>query len=151
MIEAKTIVNDKFWILRDGGRKVGELNLEQEGYRVKTVRGTRHFNNIDAVRAKGIVFDNIKIQAGKQSATDVEGYPALGTVHNPVWDVQKRLPLYTKDADSKSMFAAGWYNVTIKGRTKKMFCPKLIILERNEYEGPFVEEPGKSIFYDLFE
>jgi hypothetical protein len=151
MIEAKTVVNNKFWILRDGGRKVGELNLEQEGYHVKTVRGSKHFNNIDALRERGIVFDDIKIVAGKQSETDVEGYPALGTVYNPVWDVQKRLPLYTKDPDSKSLFAAGWYNVTVKGRNKKMFCPKLIILERNEYEGPFVEEPGKSIFYDLFE
>jgi hypothetical protein len=151
MIEAKTIVNNKFWILRDGGRKVGELNLDQEGYNVKTVRGTRHFKNLDAVRAKGIVFDDIKIGTSKQSKTDVEGYPALGTVYNPVWDVQKKLPLYTKDPDSKSQFAAGWYNITMKGKTKKVFCPKLIILERNEYAGPFIEEPGKSIFYDLFE
>jgi hypothetical protein len=148
MIKAKTVVTNKFWILQNQGRKVGELNLEQEGYRVKTVRGTRLFKDIKSL---DIEFDNINVQTvSKQSEVDVEGYPAAGRVYNPVWDVQKKLPLYTKDPDSKSLFAAGWYNVTIKGKTKKMFCPKLIILERNEYAGPFVEEPGKSSFYDLF-
>ena len=149
MIQAKTVVNNKFWILQNQGRKVGELNLEQEGYRVKTVRGTQLFKDIKSL---DIEFDNINIQTtSTQSTTDVEGYPAAGRVHNHVWDVQKKLPLYTKDPDSKSQFAAGWYNITMKGKTKKVFCPKLIILERNEYEGPYVEEPGKSIFYDLFE
>jgi hypothetical protein len=149
MIKAKTVVTNKFWILQNQGRKVGELNLEQEGYRVKTVRGTRLFKDIKSL---DIEFDNINVQTvSKQSEVDVEGYPAAGRVYNPVWDVQKKLPLYTKDPDSKSLFAAGWYNVTLKGKVKKMFCPKLIILERNEYEGPFVEEPGKSMFFDLFE
>ena len=149
MIKAKTVVTNKFWILQNQGRKVGELNLEQEGYRVKTVRGTQLFKDIKSL---DIEFDNINVQTvGKQSEVDVEGYPAAGRVYNPVWDVQKKLPLYTKDPDSKSLFAAGWYNVTLKGKVKKMFCPKLIILERNEYEGPFVEEPGKSMFFDLFE
>jgi hypothetical protein len=149
MIKAKTVVTNKFWILQNQGRKVGELNLEQEGYRVKTVRGTQLFKDIKSL---DIEFDNINVQTvSKQSEVDVEGYPAAGRVYNPVWDVQKKLPLYTKDPDSKSLFAAGWYNVTLKGKVKKMFCPKLIILERNEYEGPFVEEPGKSMFFDLFE
>lgn len=149
MIKAKTVVNNKFWILQNQGRKVGELNLDKEGYRVKTVRGTQLFKDIKSL---DIEFDNINVQStSKQSEVDVEGYPAAGCVYNPVWDVQKKLPLYTKDLDSKSQFAAGWYNVTIKGKTKKMFCPKLIILERNEYAGPFVEEPGKSLFFDLFE
>ena len=149
MIKAKTVVTNKFWILQNQGRKVGELNLEQEGYRVKTVRGTQLFKDIKSL---DIEFDNINVQTvSKQSEVDVEGYPAAGRVYNPVWDVQKKLPLYTKDPDSKSLFAAGWYNVTLKGKVKKMFCPKLIVLERNEYEGPFVEEPGKSMFFDLFE
>ena len=150
MIKAKTIVNNKFWILQDGDRKVGELNLEQEGYRVKTVRGTRHFKNLDAVRAKGIEFDEINIVAGKQSKTDVEGYPAVGTVFNPVWDVQQKLPLYTKEADSKSLFAAGWYRLNLKNRWKTVYCPKLILLQRNNYQGPFKSNPDTDTFDRLF-
>ena len=34
MIKAKPIVKNKFWILRDGNRKVGEVNAIQGGFSV---------------------------------------------------------------------------------------------------------------------
>lgn len=151
MIKAKPIVKNKFWILREGDRKVGELNLDQEGYRVKTVRGTRRFDNLDALKKRGIEFDEINIVAGKQSEIDVEGYPAIGTVFNPVWDVQAKLPLYTKEDKSKSQFAAGWYRLKLKNRWKTVQCPKLILLQRNEYQGPFKSNPDTDTFDRLFQ
>ena len=60
MIKAKTVVTNKFWILQNQGRKVGELNLEQEGYRVKTVRGTQLFKDIKSL--------DIEFRSAKSSA-----------------------------------------------------------------------------------
>ena len=56
-------------------------------------------------------------------------------VHNPMWDMKQGLPLYTKKSDSQCWYAAGYYN--IDGNIE--YCPKLIILQRNDYSGPFYD------------
>ena len=67
----------------------------------------------------------------------VHGFPVAGRVCNPLWDVQKKLPLYTKTNKSKSWFAAGWYRVK-KGRNwATVQDPKLITVQRYPYQGPF--------------
>jgi hypothetical protein len=54
-----------------------------------------------------------------------------------MWDVGQRLPVYTKTGKSKSWFSAGWYNVR-KGRNwQTVQSPKLIVLQRYPYQGPF--------------
>ena len=51
--------------------------------------------------------------------------------------MSQKLPLYTKTNKSKSWFAAGWYRVK-KGRNwSTMQGPKLILLQRYPYAGPF--------------
>ena len=67
-----------------------------------------------------------------------------------MWDVQLKLPLYTKKSKSKSFFAAGWYKIKLKNRWKTVYSPKLIILQRNEYQGPFKQDPGQNNFDQLF-
>jgi len=48
-----------------------------------------------------------------------------------------KLPIYTKTSKSKSWFAAGWYQVK-KGRSwAVMQDPKLIVLQRYAYHGPY--------------
>jgi len=67
----------------------------------------------------------------------VHGYPVTGRMYNPMWDIPQRLPIYTKTAKSKSWFAAGWYQVK-KGRTWQVLQgPKLIMLQRYPYHGPY--------------
>ena len=67
----------------------------------------------------------------------VYGHDVEGTVHNPLWDVKRRLPLFTRDSKSKSWFAAGWYRVKQHRKWKIVQHPKLISLERYDYQGPF--------------
>jgi hypothetical protein len=148
MIKAKPIVKNKFWILRDGNRKVGEVNAIQGGFSVTVNNHEAKFKTLTTLKRRaGIEFDeSIKIVTTKKKPVDVHGYPASGTVYNAVWDVQSKLPLYTKKVKSKSFFAAGWYKIKLKNRWKTVFCPKLIILERNEYQGPFNQDPESNTF-----
>ena len=73
------------------------------------------------------------------------GYPSGSRVYNPVWDVQQGLPLFTKKRKSKSWFAAGWYQVRQRKTWAVTQSPKLITLERYDYQGPFyTQEEAKN-------
>jgi hypothetical protein len=52
-------------------------------------------------------------------------------------DVQRKLPLFTKSAKSKSLYCAGYYIIKFDKGWVKSFCPKLITVERYETKGPF--------------
>ena len=142
MIKAKAVSED-FWILKDGSIKVGEIsNVENYGTVLKLKGHHRMYNNIDSLKEKtNIVFDNSVNDYTEHDKKDIHGYPFIGDVFNAMWDLQLNLPLYTKSEDSKSMFAAGWYMVKIRNKWKSILCPKLIILQRNEYTGPYKNNP----------
>jgi hypothetical protein len=75
----------------------------------------------------------------KSKATNqVHGYPTAGRTYNSMWDVQHRLPIFTKSKKSKSWFAAGWYRVKSGRRWQTCQDPKLIVLQRYPYAGPFL-------------
>ena len=152
MIKAKPIVKNKFWILRDGNHKVGEVNAIQGGFSVTVNNKEARFKTLTTLKRRaGIEFDDsINIVTAKKKTVDVHGFPAAGHIYNAVWDVQLKLPLYTKKEKSKSMFAAGWYKIKLKNRWKTVFCPKLIILERNQYQGPFNADPDQNNFTQFF-
>jgi hypothetical protein len=152
MIKAKPIVKNKFWILRDGNRKVGEVNAIQGGFSVTVNNKEVRFKTLTTLKRRaGIEFDDsINIVTTNKKIVDVHGYPAAGSIYNAVWDVQLKLPLYTKKEKSKSMFAAGWYKIKLKKRWKTVFCPKLIILDRNDYQGPFNYNPDHNNFAQHF-
>ena len=57
-----------------------------------------------------------------------------------MYDVRRRLPLFTKSNASKSLYCAGYYIIKFNKGWVKSFCPKVITLERNEYKGPFKTE-----------
>jgi hypothetical protein len=94
-----------------------------------------------AARQINISFeDRVKSSKTRAVAKHVYDYPAAGRVHNPMWDVPQRLPVYTKTAKSKSWFAAGWYNVRKGRHWHTVLAPKLIVLQRYPYQGPFYSE-----------
>ena len=138
MLVAKPVIENEFWILQQDDRKIGNVEACADGYQVRINNQIAQYKTINMVkerfkiRFEPSVPNNIKPDVGL-----VHGYPAASRVHNPVWDVRHRLPIYTKTAKSKSWFAAGWYSVK-KGRAwKTVQDPKLIVLERYPYRGPF--------------
>ena len=137
-IVAKPIVDKKYWILQENNRKIGNVEACDGGYQVKINNQVAQFKTIKMVEQRAHVQFEPAIKKPLKPVTNlVNGYPVAGRVCNPLWDVQKKLPLYTKTNKSKSWFAAGWYRVK-KGRNwTTVQGPKLILLQRYPYEGPF--------------
>ena len=67
---------------------------------------------------------------------DVHGFPCSQHPYNPMFDVQKQLPVYTKTPKSKSQFCAGYYIICFEKGWRKAYCPKMITLSRYKYQGP---------------
>jgi len=149
-IEAKTIIKQQYYILHRGNKKVGEVSNTPQGYEVK-INGTTagHFKSFNAL-ANSEMFKFTDVISNRSQNDLVHGFITDGTAYNAVWNTKYKLPLFTKEEDSKSWCAAGWYYIQVKGKRKVEFCPKLITLQRNQYEGPFNKEP-ELIFDKLFQ
>ena len=136
---AKPVIDKQFWILQQDNKKVGNIEACDGGYQVKINNQVAQFKTIKmAARTVNIEFvPAIKQTKPKIAVDHVHGYPVAGRVYNPMWDVPQQLPVYTKTAKSKSWYAAGWYNVR-RGRTwRTVQGPKLIVLQRYPYQGPY--------------
>jgi hypothetical protein len=137
---AKTIVKNKMWIVEDSGRKVGNIMAIEEGGFVYVHDNQREmFTSIKVLSKKyNIEFARIeKPKKEKKDVYDVYGFPTNSQPNNQVLDVQRYLPIYTKGAKSKSFFCAGYYIIKFSSTWVRAYCPKLITLNRYEYEGPF--------------
>ena len=128
------------WIVESDGAKVGNIMAVEEGGFVYVHNNQREqFPTIKLISKKyNITFaKSYKRRVEKSDAHDVYGFPVNCRPHNQVLDVQRYLPIYTKSAKSKSYFCAGWYIVKYTNTWVSEFCPKLITLNRYEYQGPF--------------
>lgn len=142
-LNAKPIVDGKFWIVEDQGNKVGILKItEQKKYVFSSKDNVAIFDN-----KKKLVeqfgkdfFQTKKQEITEQIANDVYGYPTSTTPHNPMFDVKRNLPLFTKSDKSKSVYCAGYYTIKFDKGWVRSFCPKLITIERYPYDGPFLTE-----------
>lgn len=128
------------WIVESDGAKVGNIMAVEEGGYVYVHNNQREpFPTIKLISKKyNITFaKSYKPRVEKSDSHDVYGFPVNSRPHNQVLDVQRYLPIYTKSAKSKSYFCAGWYIVKYTNTWVSEFCPKLITLNRYEYQGPF--------------
>ena len=138
---AKPVIDRKYWILQEDNRKVGNVEACDGGYQVKINNQVQQYKTIKMVEQRVQVhFEPPLKTKGKPETNLVHGYPVAGRVYNPMWDVPKKLPIYTKTNKSKSWFAAGWYRVK-KGRNwTTAQDPKLIVVQRYPYQGPYYSE-----------
>jgi hypothetical protein len=71
---------------------------------------------------------------------ECHGYPTKWKPHKSMYNIRKKLPLFTKSNQSKSLFCAGHYIIKFPKNWVRSFCPKLITVERYSYYGPFKSE-----------
>jgi hypothetical protein len=137
MIIAKPVIDKQFWVLQRDNEKIGNVEACDGGYQLKIDNKIEQYKSIKLLEKRGdIVFEQTK-KITKSKATDVYGFVPVGKFYNPTWDVQHKLPLYTKTLKSKSWIAAGWYQLK-QGRCWEVVQdPKLILLERYPYKGPY--------------
>lgn len=136
-LRAKPIVANRYWILHRDDSKIGEIEITANGYAVKLADRVAVFESLrTAGKTVNIEFDPPG-QTSKPDRTRVHGYDTGCTAHNGVWNVKLKIPLFTKTAKSRSWHAAGWYAVKHNRSWKATHNPKLILLERYAFQGPF--------------
>lgn len=139
-IIAKPVVKNKFWIVEDHGTKVGTIQAIDEGGFAYVHNDEREVFPSIKLLSKKYDIQFVKAERAAKSAADsheVYGFPTNTRPHNEVLDVQRYLPIYTKSGKSKSFFCAGYYIIKFSNTWVRAYCPKLITLNRYEYEGPF--------------
>jgi hypothetical protein len=144
MINAKTLVKDRFWIIEKNGQKLGTLQKEDTNGWIFLSRQQEKeiFHTQDSLYEKfgqGIFANDIQVPENPVAEPlewEVHGFPVNQQPYNPVFDVQKQLPMYTKTPKSKSQFCAGYYIICFEKGWRKAYCPKVITLQRYPYQGP---------------
>lgn len=140
-IVAKPIIDKQFWILQKDNEKIGNVEACTGGYQVKINNQVAQFKTIKMITQRvNIEFESAARFAKSKATNQVHGYPTAGKTYNSMWDVQHRLPIFTKTKKSKSWFAAGWYRVKPGRHWQTCQDPKLIVLQRYPYAGPFMTQ-----------
>jgi hypothetical protein len=67
-------------------------------------------------------------------------YPTTSRTYNNIFDVKRKLHLFTKTTKSKCFHAAGYFVIDQNGVEQVIFCPKYIFIQRYPYKGPFKTE-----------
>jgi hypothetical protein len=143
-LHAKPIIENKFWIVEKDGEKFATLRKNEDNrFVLSNEEGIKIYDTKESLtRQFGKDFFVAKIvkEADNALPNEVHGYATSVTPHNAMFDIQRKLPLFTKSSDSKSLYCAGYYVIRFEKGWVKSFCPKLITLQRYEYKGPFKTE-----------
>jgi hypothetical protein len=148
---AKPVIKNKFWVVEDSGNKVATIQARDDGgYAYVHDERREFFASVKNLKQKyKIKFGSVE-RLKKENNKSVYGFPVTGKAFNQVWDVQRRLPIYSKTEKSKSLFCAGYYIIKLNCVWTETFCPKNITLSRYEYIGPFkTKEQMQNSFKEL--
>jgi len=140
-IKAKEILKNKFWIVEQMGTNIGTLSYDDERYMFSTPTEQKFFKDKNTLKKQlGTTLFSENIVEHIPSEKDVHGFPTNVAPCNSVYDVKRKLPLFTKSDKSTSLYCAGYYIIKFEKGWVKSFCPKLITLDRYEYQGPFLTD-----------
>ena len=139
MLIAKPIIKDQYWVVTNGKEKVGNVQATGSGFEVKLNGSTSYFENTSKIKRDArIEFQPVKKVKAKE--VSFATYPTTGKVHNSVFDLKRRLHLFTKTAKSKCFYAAGWFKIDQGAMVETVFCPKYIFILRYDFSGPYKTE-----------
>lgn len=139
MIVAKPVIPNQYWILRQDDQKIGNIEAGPDGFQVKIQGRVENFKTIHTIKKTvPIEFESAsRPRSQMPNEKTAYGYPTTGRSYNAIYDVKHQVPLWTKESRSKSWYAAGWFRILQGRRWNSVLCPKLIMLERYQYQGPF--------------
>lgn len=143
MLKAKSIVDNRFWVIEnDAGERIGTIAQNKNAVSYRVGETSEDFPDFaEMAKKKNIeIVRKSRLDNAKKSTDSVYGYPTNHTPHNQIWNVQMKLPLYTKTAKSSSYHCAGYYIIKFDRTWCKSFTPKLITLQRYKHAGPFKDK-----------
>lgn len=143
---AKVLVPNKEWLVQDNQKKIGSISKAKKGYVFLRNGKQVPFKDLAEINSQfGIAIFEESVKKNKPEKVDTKeysiyDYPCGSKPFEPVYNVQKKLPLFAKSDKSKSQYCAGHYVIKFRKGWVKSFCPKLITLERYPFHGPFKTE-----------
>ncbi len=146
MFCAKPIIKNKFWIIEDSGKKIAALQVSDDNQYILSISDKTFFFENKEELTKNIELDfhdfnqDVKVTVSNTEINECYGFATSYKPHNEMYDVKKKLPLFTKSDKSKCLFCAGHYIIKFNTHWVKSFCPKLLTIERYPYKGPFKTE-----------
>ena len=141
MIKAKTVLKNKFWIVENEGERIGTISISDDRFMLSTENEVSFYDNKKQIeKTLGQTIFERDISAKLEVEKEVYGYPTSTSPYNVMYDVKRKLPLFTKSLKSKSLYCAGYYIIRFDKGWVKSFCPKLITLDRYEFIGPMKSE-----------
>jgi hypothetical protein len=142
-MKAKPVIDGKFWIIEDGVNRVGTLQRDESNKFIlvsnKQKAVFKDTKTLEKQFGKNF-FVTAKTEIPKESTNEIYGYPTNCIPHNPMYDIKRKLPLFTKSDASKSVYCAGYYAIRFDKGWVRSFCPKLITIQRYDHKGPFKTE-----------
>jgi hypothetical protein len=143
-LHAKPIIDDKFWIVEKDGEKFATLRKNEDNrFVMSNELGIKIYDDKESLTqqfGKDFFIAKIVQEATDSLPNEVHSFPTSTSPFNAMFDIKRKLPLFTKSDDSKSLYCAGYYVIRFDKGWVKSFCPKLITLQRYEYKGPFKTE-----------
>lgn len=145
---AKSVIKNKYWIVEDNGQKIATIQAVDQGGYVYVHNSEREpFPSIKLLsKTYNITFDSTKFKPAKEDTHSCYGYPCNTRPHNLVWDVQRKLPIYSSSAKSRSLLCAGYYAIKFNNTWVGEYCPKNITTSRHEFVGPFKTKQEQQEF-----
>lgn len=144
---AKVLVPDSEWLIQNEHAKIAGITKAKQGYTVFQKGNKLEFANLSEIKHRfGISLiedETCKIEDAQLAVTSdysIYGFPCDAEPHNPIYSIKKKLPIYSKNEQSKSQYCAGYYGVKIRKGWVNIYCPKLITLDRYAFRGPFKTE-----------
>ena len=135
---AKSVVKNKCWIVEQDGTKIATIHANEQGVTLVQATTREQFPNLKTLSDRyNIIIDKSKPVKVAKESHEVYSYPCDNKPQNALWDIQHKLPVFTKGSKSKSFFCAGYYIVQFNNGWVKSYCPKLITLNRYPYQGPY--------------
>jgi hypothetical protein len=135
---AKPVVKNKFWVVEDRGNKIATIQARDDGGFVYVHDDLReYFSTTKDMKQKLNIRFGSAVKQKKDTCSEVYGYPIKGKSYNQVYDITRKIPIFSKTPKSKSLYCAGYYYINSNGVWTLTFCPKNITLNRYKFYGPY--------------
>ncbi len=137
------VVKEKFWIIKEDS-EVSTLRLhENNKFLLSNSNGITIFDDkSDVTGAFGDDFFEFSPDKIAQPPKSKEclGYPTDSDVYNPIFDLQRKIPMFSKSDRNKTLYCAGFYWIKFDNGWLRTFCPKADLLETYKFLGPYKDE-----------
>lgn len=137
---AKPIRKNELWVVTDGSHKVGNVEANSSGFQVKLGDQFSQFDSTRTIERVAHIEFQKPLKPSRQIRPPYAIWPTTAKTYNNVFDVKRKLHLYTKTSASKCYYAAGWFRMNLNNVWQTVFCPKYIFVQRYDYHGPYMTQ-----------